>query len=246
MKVGLFIPCFIDQFYPQVGIACLELLEKHGCTVSYPLDQSCCGQPLANAGYEKKTTQICQDYVRRYQDVDYIVTPSGSCAHHVKHNYPRLVESADAQSAAERTYDIIDFLVDVLAMDHCDTNHPQRVGLHIGCHSLRGLRQAQSSEIVGEEFSRPRYLTSLIPGIEIVSLSRQDECCGFGGTFAVNHGELSARMGHDRLQDHIAAGAEAIISGDMSCLMHLQGLSKRKKIDMNFYHIAELLNGLPA
>ncbi len=242
MRVGLFVPCYIDQFYPQVAVATLELLERHGCEVDYPMDQTCCGQPLANAGMEQESIKICQHFADQFAGVDYVVTPSGSCAHHVQHNYPRLVP--DTKPVAEKVWDLTDFLVDVVQIGSVTARFEESVGLHIGCHSLRGLRQAKSSELQVPEFSKPQYLLDLVDGLELVSLSRQDECCGFGGTFAVNFGGLSAKMGADRLEDHIGAGAKVIASGDMSCLMHLDGINRRQGLGLEFKHISEILNSV--
>ena len=242
MKVGLFIPCYIDQFYPRVAVATLELLEKAGCTVDYPLQQTCCGQPMANAGLETESLPVYRHFVKTFQDYDYIVSPSGSCTYHVRHHYDVPEQTEAVQHVRERTLDLVEFLVDVLQIDHLGARFPHRVGLHQSCHGQRGLRLAQSSERVAADFSKLRYLLSLVDGLELVPLDRTDECCGFGGTFAVSESALSAKMGTDRLRDHVRNGAEVITAGDMSCLMHLEGLARRQQQPVRILHLAEILN----
>ena len=243
MKVALFIPCYIDQFYPQVGIATLQLLEKLGCEVSYPPQQTCCGQPLANSGMEREARPIYEHYVDTFAEYAFIVSPSGSCVYHVAHHYDTLEQTAAVAQVRTRTMELSDFLINVLKVESLDVAFPKRVGIHQSCHGLRGLRLGSGSERVVDSFSNYHYLLSLVEGVEVVSLSRQDECCGFGGTFAVNEPAISAKMGKDRIADHRAAGAQVITSGDMSCLMHLEGLIKRQSDPLPVLHIAEILNG---
>lgn len=243
MTVGLFIPCYIDQFYPRAGIATLELLEKLGCQVVFPQEQTCCGQPLANSGMEKEARPIYTHLVATFADFDYIVCPSGSCVYHVRHHYDILEQTEQVKAVREKTYELAEFLVDVLGVDALAGRFPHRVGIHNSCHGLRGLRLGQGSERVGEAFSHYKYLLSLVKDIELVELDRSDECCGFGGTFSVNEPELSTKMGRDRIADHEKHGAEVITSGDMSCLMHLEGLLRREEKPLRVMHVAEILNG---
>ena len=242
MQVALFIPCYIDQFYPKAGIATLELLEKLGCTVAFPLEQTCCGQPLANSGMEREARPIYEHFVDTFREYEYIVCPSGSCVYHVNHHFDTLEQTEAVMAVRERTFELGDFLVNVLGVTELDASFPHRVGIHNSCHGLRGLRLGQGSERVGEDFSHYKYLLSLVDGIEFVTLDRNDECCGFGGTFSVNQPELSTKMGKDRVKDHLRHEAEVITSGDMSCLMHMEGLIRREEWPVRVMHIAEILN----
>lgn len=244
MKIALFIPCYIDQFYPQVAIATLELLEKLGCQVHYPMAQTCCGQPLANSGMEKEAKPIYENFVSTFQDFDYIVAPSGSCTYHVRHHYDILEQTEAVSTIRSKTLDLVEFLVDVLKVEKIPGSFPYKVGLHQSCHGLRGLRLGQASEFVAPSFSKTKYLLELVDSLEVVPLNRPDECCGFGGTFAVNEAAISAKMGKDRIADHLANEAEYITSGDMSCLMHMEGLMNRNQQAIGVKHLAEILNGV--
>ncbi len=241
MKVHLFVPCYVDQFYPQVGIATLRVLEKAGCEVIYAPGQTCCGQPMANSGAEAFAKTTYENYVKTFETADYIVTPSGSCAAHVKHHYDVLEQSTAVRSVREKTYELCEFLVDVLGTPTFKASFPHRVGLHQSCHGLRHLRLASDSERVTEPFSKIMPLLRQVKGLELIELDRVDECCGFGGTFAVAQEALSVRMGRDRLDDHARHGAEYIVSADMSCMMHLEGLARRQGVNVGVKHVAELL-----
>lgn len=244
MKVGLFVPCYVDQFYPQAAIATLKLLERLGVEVIYPRQQTCCGQPMANSGYEKKGWEVARRFVQNFKEFDYIVTPSGSCALHVKENYDILGANDEVSRVQENTYELCEFLTDVLKVEQLEARFPHKVGLHKSCHGLRGLRMAKPSELMIDNFSKLDYLLSLVQDIEVVELSRTDECCGFGGTFAVSEVAVSVKMGKDRIDDHEDKGAEFITSADMSCLMHMEGLIRRGQRPMKVIHIAEILHGV--
>ena len=191
MTVGLFIPCYIDQFYPRAGIATYELLKQLGCEVVYPREQTCCGQPLANSGMEREARPIYDHFVETFAEFEYVVCPSGSCVYHVNHHYDVAGDGAGVRRVRERTFELADFLVNVLGVSKLNASFPHRVGIHNSCHGLRGLRLGSGSERVTEDFSYYRYLLSLVDGVEMVELDRVDECCGFGGTFSVNQPELS-------------------------------------------------------
>ena len=242
-KVSLFIPCYVDQFYPQVGRATLALLEKLGCSVDYPSAQTCCGQPMANAGFESKAKDAYAHFVDTFAGSDYIVAPSGSCTYHVNKHYDIIPQTHEVKQVRANTYDLVAFLTDVLGVQELDASFPYRVGVHQSCHGQRGLLLARPSEIVGTPFSKVHTLLSLVKGIELVPLKRADECCGFGGTFAINEAAISVKMGKDRINDHLSNHAEYITAGDMSCLMHLEGIIRRKKLPIRVKHIAEILNG---
>ncbi|GAB2618724.1 (Fe-S)-binding protein [Belliella aquatica] len=242
-KVGLFIPCYVDQFYPKVAIATLELLRKLGCEVSYPMNQTCCGQPMANAGYERDTVATTQHFLDTFESYDYIVCPSGSCVHHVRDHAPSIEGKENNQKdIQQRVYELTEFITDILKITDIKGSYPHRVGFHSSCHGQRGLRLASSSELNQPVFNKAKELLANFEGLEWVELSRKDECCGFGGTFAVTEEALSIQMGKDRLQDHISKEAEIIIGGDMSCIMHLSGIASRNKQSIQFKHIAEVLN----
>lgn len=242
MKVGLFIPCYVDQFYPQVAIATLQLLTRLGVSVDYPLDQTCCGQPMANAGYEHEGYRTAQLFVRHFQTYDAIVAPSGSCTLHVKEHYHLLPQTPEVTHVRQHIYELTEFLVDVLQVTSLEASFPHKVGYHASCHGLRGLRLGSPSELQEPRFSKPHQLLRMVKGLELVSLDRPDECCGFGGTFAVSEEAVSVKMGKDRIQDHVMHGAEVITAGDMSCLMHLEGLLRRQKSPVRVMHLAEILN----
>ena len=242
MKVALFIPCYVDQFYPQVGIAALQLLEKLGCQPEYPLEQTCCGQPMANAGCELDAQRAYWHFVHTFKGYDYIVAPSGSCVYHLRHHYSFLEQTPEVQHIRERALDLTEFLLDVLKVERLPAKFPHRVGLHQSCHGLRGLRLGQSSERNLPAFSKIKTLLDMVEGLELVEPERPDECCGFGGTFAVNEAAVSVKMGKNRIADHLRQGAEVITAGDMSCLMHLEGLIRRQRQPLRVLHLAEILN----
>ncbi len=242
MKIGLFIPCYIDQFYPQVGIATLELLQKLGMEVCYPEKQTCCGQPLANSGAEQEAIPVYRNFVRNFSSFDYIVSPSGSCVYHVKAHFDILEQTSEVRKVRQNIYELCEFIVDILKINDLKIEYPHKVGVHQSCHGLRGLKLGKASELISESYSKVHKLLEKAKGIEIISLDREDECCGFGGTFSVFEPDISARMGKDRISDHARNGAEIITATDMSCLMHLEGIIRRQKQPLKVVHIAEILN----
>ncbi|GAB3594888.1 glycolate oxidase [Acetobacter peroxydans] len=247
MKIGLFVPCYIDAFYPKTGIATLELLEKLGQDVEYPLDQTCCGQPMANSGCNKDAAAAEALFVKNFARYDAIVMPSGSCAHHVKDNFDAIPQTDEVRHVRKNTYELVEFLHDVLKVDAFPwAEFPHKVGLHNSCGTLRALRTASMSELGEPFFSKPMDLLSKVRGISFATPRRPDECCGFGGTFSVTEEAVSARMGVDKVRDHHEAGAEYIVSADTSCMMHQQGCAERAGVPIRFIHIAEILNGARA
>jgi L-lactate dehydrogenase complex protein LldE len=242
MKVGLFIPCYVNQLYPKVGIATLELLEKLGVDVEYPLGQTCCGQPLGNSGYEDASKGVCQLFVENFKDYDYIVCPSGSCTYHVKHHFDVLEQSDDVIHVRDNIYELTQFIVHVLGITNVGATFPYKVGIHKSCHGLRGLRLGSCSERVESTYSIEESLLREVEGLQLKTLGRADECCGFGGTFSIFEDAVSVKMGKDRIQDHILSDVEVITGTDQSCLMHLEGLINRNKQSLKVMHIAEILN----
>ena len=250
-SVGLFIPCYVDQLFPDVGMATLELLERVGCEVTFPTGQTCCGQPMANTGCSDDARGLAERFLRIFQPFDYVVAPSGSCVSMVRNHYEEFFGHDPGYAALRgKTFELCEFLCDVIGADRLGGRFPWRVGLHQSCHGLRELRLGKSSELMIPGFNKARSLLERLEGIEIVTLARTDECCGFGGTFAVSEEAVSARMGLDRVADHEQAGAQVLTANDMSCLMHLDGLIRRRQRTaspgakpLRVMHIAEILAG---
>jgi L-lactate dehydrogenase complex protein LldE len=242
MTVGLFIPCYVNQFYPNAAKATLQLLQRLGTDVVYPLKQTCCGQPMSNSGFEY-LSQGCNDlFVENFSAFDYIVAPSASCVLHVKDHLHSEKNEAQAASIRKRIYELVEFITDILKVEKLDAAFPHKVGLHHSCHGLRGLHLSQMSELNAPPFSKSQQLLNMVRGLEQVTLDRQDECCGFGGAFCVAEEAVSVKMGKDRVIDHTKNGAEYITSSDLSCLMHLEGILHRSKSKVKVVHIAEILN----
>ncbi len=245
MQVGLFIPCYIDQLFPQVGMATVDVLERFGVEVEFPEAQTCCGQPMANTGLTEETRPLARQFLDIFQKYEYVVCPSGSCTAMVRHHYDEFLAGIDGfDELKHKTFELCEFLTDVLKIDSIEGRFPHKVGIHQSCHGLRELRMASSTEIVGEPYSKVRRLLESLSGIEFAELSRPDECCGFGGTFAVAEEAVSCMMGRDRIHDHEQAGTEILTAADMSCLMHLDGLIRRDGKPIRIMHIAEILNSV--
>lgn len=242
MRVAFFVPCYVDQLKPEVGLAALDVFEALGIDAIYPEDQTCCGQPFLTAGATDQARRLGEHFVDVFEGFDEIVTLSGSCAATLRRQLPLLVSGSRAESAARRTREFGEFLVEHGALDQPLGPFRQRVGLHASCHALRDLRLGTPSETRDPERIDPaRMLLSAIDGLELVELTRSDECCGFGGMFSIEEEAVSCRMGLDRLDDHRRAGAEVITSTDVSCLLHLDGLARRNGFTFRAMHLAEIL-----
>lgn len=242
--VGLFIPCYIDQCYPRVGMATLELLERQGLRVEYPRGQTCCGQPMANTGCTKDAEPLARQFLRLFSPYDYVVCPSGSCVAMVRQHYHEYFHDDPAYAKLRaKTFELCEFFVDVLKIEKLPGKFPYQVGLHQSCHGLRELRLGSCSERMDAPFSKAKQLLAGLEGIKFSELDRVDECCGFGGTFAVAEEAVSCMMGNDRIHDHESHGTDVLTAGDMSCLMHMQGLLKRQGKPMRVMHVAEILAG---
>jgi len=239
VDAALFVPCYIDQLYPRVGLAAAEVLELHGVRVSFPEDQTCCGQPMFNSGCAEETRPLAEKFFRVFAEHRYVVCPSGSCTSMVRNHYGKLLGER-AASLHGKVYELCEFLHDVVQA-RPRGRFPGRVGLHQSCHGLRELRLGTGSERIQPPRDKVRELLQGIEGLQLVELQRPDECCGFGGAFAVDEEAVSCSMGRDRIADHERAGAEVIAAGDMSCLMHLQGLIRRDGKPLRVLHLAELL-----
>ncbi len=243
MKIGLFIPCYINALYPDVGRASCELLRKVGCEVDYPLDQTCCGQPMANAGFEKDARVLAEHMNDLFARYDYVVGPSASCVVFVREAYPRLLEHDAGHACIDtRIWEICEFLHDVVRPTRLDARFPHKVSLHNSCHGVRKMGLSSPSERREASCSKLRDLLSLVEGIEVAEPERRDECCGFGGMFSVEENAVSVAMGRAKVERHIATGAEFIAGADSSCLMHMQGIIDRERLPIRTLHIVEILN----
>ena len=247
MRIGLFVPCYVDAFEPEVGIATLELLERFDLDVTYPYDQTCCGQPMTNTGCHAEAAATEALFVKNFSGFDYVVTPSGSCAHQVREHLTAIPQTPEVTAVRERTFELVEFLHDVLKVEAFPwANFPHRIAYHSNCNALRGIHHARPSELNALAFSKPLDLLAMVPGIDVVKLARPDECCGFGGTFSVFEPAVSAKMGYDKVADQARAGAEYVVSADSSCLMHQKGCADRVGVPLKFIHIARILNGATA
>jgi L-lactate dehydrogenase complex protein LldE len=242
MVVGLFIPCYVDQFYPNAAIATLQLLEKLGVEVVYPKNQTCCGQPMANSGFAHLTGGCNRLFMENFSGYDYIVSPSGSCVLHIREHLHDSKQQSLSEEIGQKTFELTSFLTDILKIESLPARFPHRVGMHQSCHGQRGLHLSSMTELVAPTFSKPGSLLRMVEGIDLVELNRKDECCGFGGTFCVTEEAVSSKMGKDRVADHVHHGAEYITGVDMSCLMHMEGILKRQGSKVKVLHIAEILN----
>ena len=241
MKIGLFIPCYVDAVYPEVGVATYKLLKHLGLDVTYPLNQTCCGQPMANAGFEKMAVPLAEKFEEKFKEFDYVVAPSVSCTAFVKINYPRLLEGKTKCETAEKAMDVIAFLHDVVKVKSLPGAFPHKVSLHNSCHGVRELGLSSPSEMHVAKFNKIKDLLELKEGIEVVEPERNDECCGFGGMFSVEETAVSAQMGADKLKRHIDTGAEYVTGPDCSCLMHMAGVAKKRGMKIKFIHAVEIL-----
>lgn len=242
MKVGLFIPCYINAVYPEVGVDSYRLLRHLGIDVDYPLDQTCCGQPMANAGFEDKAAEMALRMEDLFKDYDYVVGPSASCVAFVKENHPHILANHNHKCMnSEKIYDICEFIHDVIRPQSLSSVFPHKVSIHNSCHGVRELHLSSPSERNIPYYSKLRDLLSLVQGIEIHEPERVDECCGFGGMFAVEEPDVSACMGHDKVMDHMSTGAEYITGADSSCLMHMECVIRREKLPIKTIHMVQIL-----
>lgn len=241
MEVALFVPCYVDQFYPRVGLATAEVLERFGVKVHFPEAQTCCGQPMTNSGFFDDARPLARKMLEVFADFEHVVCPSGSCTSMVRNHFQTLLPGEPrVDSLRARTFELCEFLHDVLKVAP-KGRFPHKVGLHNSCHGLRELRLGSGSERLVAPFNKVRALLEKLEGIELVALSRDDDCCGFGGTFSVVEEAVSCAMGRDRIADHERAGAEIVTGADVSCLMHLEGLLRREKKTLRVMHVAEVL-----
>jgi len=239
MRVALFITCLNDTMFPGTGKAVVELLRRLGVEVEFPSAQTCCGQMHVNSGYVPEAVPVVRTFVDAFAGFDAVVTPSGSCAASVRHQHgivarrsgdPGLVRQVE--EVAPKVYELTEFLVDVLGVEDVGAYFPHRVTMHPTCHSMRLLG-------VGD---RPERLLRSVRGLTLVDLPAAEECCGFGGTFALKNSDVSVAMGSDKARHIRETGAEVLVAGDNSCLMHIGGLLTRERAGIRVMHLAEILN----
>ncbi|MDP3666954.1 MAG: (Fe-S)-binding protein [Sediminibacterium sp.] len=235
MNVQLFIPCFIDQLYPQVAFNMVKVLEKAGCSITYNTRQTCCGQPAFNAGFWGESKEVCKKFLNDFSGSDYIVTPSASCAGFVRNYYTTLFENSSdmalAKKTAERIFEFSEFLIHILKKDDVGAIFNGKATYHDSCAALRECKIK----------NEPRQLLSKVKGLELVEMNEVETCCGFGGTFAVKFEPISIAMGDQKVTNAAATGAEYLISTDMSCLMHIDGCNKHKGAGLKVLHLADVL-----
>jgi L-lactate dehydrogenase complex protein LldE len=235
LDVFLFIPCFVDQLFPQVGIATARILQELNCNLIYPQEQTCCGQPAFNTGYRKEAARLATRFVDIFKDAQYIVAPSGSCAAMVKNFYrdldfPELTKKV-WQNLRDKTYELSDFLTSVLHIEKWGGHFPAKVAYHDSCHTLRELHIKE----------QPRRLLQSIEGLELIEMENAETCCGFGGTFSVKFPEISTAMVANKSSWIQNSGAEIVVSTDSSCLMNIDGYLQKRKIPLRSMHLSEIL-----
>ncbi|MBE2231726.1 MAG: (Fe-S)-binding protein [Chitinophagaceae bacterium] len=235
MNVQLFIPCFVDQLYPETGFNMVKVLEKAGCTVSYNTDQTCCGQAAFNAGYWDDAKSVCGKFLKDFSGTDYIVGPSASCVGFIRNYYAKLFDNSSlhhqVQEMNKRIFEFSEFLTEVLKQEDFGATLEGKATYHDSCAALRECRIKQG----------PRKLLSHVKGLTLVEMNDVETCCGFGGTFAIKFDAISVGMGEQKVENAIATGADYLISTDLSCLMHLQGYIKTKGHTLKTLHLADVL-----
>jgi len=235
MNVQLFIPCFVDQLYPETGFNMIKVLKKAGCSVSYNSSQTCCGQPAFNAGFWDEAKSVCSKFIKDFEGSDYIVAPSASCIGFIRNYYDKLFDNSslhhDVADIRERVYEFSEFMIKILKVENVGAALKGKATYHDSC---AGLRECKIK-------TEPRKLLSNVKGLEITEMNDVETCCGFGGTFAVKFEAISVAMGEQKVDNALATGAEYIISTDHSCLMHLSGYIKNKGYSLKTMHLADVL-----
>jgi len=235
MTVQLFIPCFIDQLYPQTAFNMAKVLEKAGCRVQYNVDQTCCGQPAFNAGFRDEAKAVCSKFLDDFSGSDYVVAPSASCVGFVRNYYADLFDNSsrhnDVKDLQKRVYEFTEFMVNVLQVEDVGASFHAKATYHDSCAGLRECRIKQE----------PRRLLAKVKGLELVEMNDVETCCGFGGTFAVKFNAISIGMADQKALNARDTGAECIISTDHSCLLHLDGYIRKKGLPLQTMHIADVL-----
>ena len=235
MKVQLFIPCFVDQLYPQTAFNMIKLLKKAGCNVEYNTEQTCCGQPAFNAGFRDESKEVCSKFIKDFRGAEYIVAPSASCVGFVRNYYMKMFGNSsmhnEVKELGKKTYELTDFLVNVLNFEKFGASFEAAVTYHDSCAALRECRIKKE----------PRKLLENVKGLELVEMNDVETCCGFGGTFAVKFEPISIGMADQKALNAVATGGKYIVSTDHSCLMHLDGYIRHKGMNIQTIHIADVL-----
>jgi L-lactate dehydrogenase complex protein LldE len=235
-RVSLFVTCVVDQLFPKVGMAAVEVLERLGFQVGFPELQTCCGQPAFNSGYREEACQVARHFLNVFDDADYIVVPSGSCTSMIVHHFEQLFENAPrdlerARRLAPRVFEFSRFLLEVARVEDVGARLDEVVTYHDSCHALRELNIKDG----------PRRLLSHVRGLDLREMDVAEECCGFGGTFSVKFAELSGGMARTKIDSIVRTGASAVVSLDSSCLMQIQGVLSRARLPIRTLHLAEVL-----
>lgn len=236
MRVSLFITCLADQMYPEVGESVVRLLHRYGCEVDFPELQTCCGQPAYNSGYQDEAREVARNLIRAFDHSDYVVSPSGSCTGMVHHYYPQLFENepewkAKAERLIAKTYEFSQFLVGVLGVKDLGAVFPEKVTYHPSCHAMR---------LLGVK-SEPGELMAHVEGLDLIDLPRKEDCCGFGGTFAVKMADMSEAMVCEKAANVCATNAGVLVGTDMGCLMNIGGRLNKENQPVRVMHLAQLL-----
>ena len=235
MRVHLFIPCFVDQLYPETAFNMVKVLEKASCEVLYNANQTCCGQPAFNAGFISECKSVANKFINDFKDTDYIVSPSASCTGFVRHYYPTLFNNTsvhnDVKQLVPKSYEFTEFLTDVLKIENFGAQLTAKATYHDSCAALRECKIKAG----------PRKLLANVKGLDLVEMEHNETCCGFGGTFAVKFDAISTAMADQKLKNALQTGASHIISTDLSCLMQLDGVIKNKELPLRTMHIADVL-----
>jgi L-lactate dehydrogenase complex protein LldE len=240
MRVGLFVTCLVDLVRPRIGFAALKLLEGAGCEVVVPLTQTCCGQPGYNSGDRHAAQTLARKVLTEFKDCDYVIIPSGSCSGMVKAHYPELLNEfpqlrADVEWLIARTWELTDFLVNVLKLEKVPGGFDGTVTYHDSCSGLREMGVKD----------QPRALLSKLPGVAVKEMAMPEQCCGFGGTFAIKYGDISARIADQKCADIQSTGADAVVLGDLGCMLNIEGrLRRRGDRNTKVLHVAEVLAGM--
>ena len=235
MNIQLFVPCFVDQLYPQTAFNMIKVLEKTGCTVTYNTHQTCCGQAAFNAGFWEDSKSVCTKFIKDFEGTDYVVGPSASCVGFVRNYYSRLFDNSsvhnDVKDLTKRTFEFSEFMVKVLQIVNVGAKLEGKATYHDSCAALRECKLKQE----------PRKLLANVKGLELIEMNDVETCCGFGGTFSVKFEPISIAMGEQKVENALATGAEYLITTDLSCLMHLGGYIKHKGYSLKPIHIADVL-----
>ena len=235
MTVEIFIPCFIDQLYPQTGFNFVKILEKAGCKIHYNPDQTCCGQPAYNAGFTSETRELAQKFVSEFDVLYPVVSPGASCTSFIRSHYPALLKDSKHEHACEKLknniFELTDFLVNTLKCTSLGSEFKAKVTFHDSCSALReyGIKQ------------EPRTLLKNVKGLELIEMKESEVCCGFGGTFSVKHPSISSAMVSQKVEHAIASGSEYIVTTESSCLINIEGYIKKQKLPIKAIHIADIL-----